>query len=132
MTSGGEQQPVLGVKIIAAPHGPQIGVGPQIPFPASKADRARIEKEAGKASLVMRKASEAQIEILRHLARSLPGGYVFSSARWLEAILEATNGFGEADLKRLFAFNWSERETTPARLRNEMLHFLKQRASDQP
>jgi hypothetical protein len=71
------------------------------------------------------------LALLRHLVESSPGGgYVVTSAKWIDAILKATKGLTEADMAHLHGFDWTERTISPKRLRDELLQLLKLKGPD--
>jgi hypothetical protein len=124
-------EPLAGIKVMTLPSRPGIGVMPAVPFSATRAERARAEKEASKAALLLRRPSPGQLALLRHLAESSPdGSYIVTSSKWIEAILKATKGLSEADMNCLHAFDWTERVVPANDLRRELLAVLKQKPPD--
>ena len=116
----------VGIKVIASPHPPGIAVVPVVPFPATDTERARAAEEASKVALLLRRPSQAQGALLRHLAETSPeGSYVVSTAKWIDTILKATKSLNEADMTQLFIFDWNERAISPRDLRRKLLAVLK-------
>jgi hypothetical protein len=123
---------IVGVKFLASQYGPGFGIVPLVPFPTSKAERTRAEKEASKVALLLRKPSAGQLALFRHLVEGSPDkSYIVTSSKWIETILKATQRLSEADIERLRTFDWAERRVTAAELRRELLSALKAAKPDE-
>lgn len=113
------------VKIIKSPYGPGIGAGPVLTSPSTEAERTAVAEQAAKVAKLLAKASPAQLALFSHLAESSPEkGYVVTAASWIETILKATKGLSEAEITKLYGFNWTERDISPEELHRELLAAL--------
>jgi hypothetical protein len=122
---------IVGLKVLSSPFPAGIAVMPAVPFPSTEEERTFAGEQATKAAVLLRKASTGQVGLFRHLTETSPGGnYVVRTAGWIDTILNATKGLSEDAMKRLYAFDWSERAMSPDELHRELLAALRANSPD--
>jgi hypothetical protein len=114
----------IGAAILWTERG--LGVIPVVGFPASDADRDRAADETGRISLLVSKASAAQVALFRHLAQTSPDGrYYVPTSKWIDTVMKAVAGLKEAEVEQIRDLDWAPADISADELRTRVREVLK-------
>ena len=105
-----------------------LGVYTVIPLGTSEADRDKFAAEAAKVAELIKNASQAQLELFRHLSKNSPDKrYLVPASDWVQKMMNVTKGLTVDEIEYLKQLDWKPGKISEEELRKRLQKTLANR-----